>query len=93
MTSNSDAALQGYVRRIEALEAQKTEIAEDIKEIYLEVKKGGIFDPKILRKLIRERKRSAAELAVEAATLAAYRNALGQLADTPLGKAAMEKVT
>jgi uncharacterized protein (UPF0335 family) len=88
MTSNSDTALKGYVDRIERLEAEKAELAGDIKDIYQEVKSNG-FEVKLVRRLIRERKQDAAKRQEEEAILDTYRSALGMLADTPLGNAAI----
>jgi uncharacterized protein (UPF0335 family) len=87
MTNNQ---LQSIVERIEKLEAEKAGISEDIKEVYAEAKGNG-FDPKILRKLVAVRKRFAEDVAAEQALLATYMAALGMLADTPLGQAAIER--
>lgn len=59
---NPEAAkeLQRYVARIEALEQEKAERAEDIKEVYVEVKSKG-FDVKIVRELIKRRKMDPAD--------------------------------
>ena len=47
--------LKSIVERIERLEQEKSEIAEQIKEVFLEAKGNG-FDVKILRKVVRIRK-------------------------------------
>ena len=44
-----------FVERIEKLEAEKTELAADIREVYAEAKGNG-FDTKIMRQVIRLRK-------------------------------------
>ena len=88
MTNNQ---LQTIVERIEKLEDEKALIAEDIKEIYAEAKGNG-FDPKIIKKVISLRKQDAAKRAEEQALLATYMDALGMLATTPLGKAALAAV-
>jgi uncharacterized protein (UPF0335 family) len=82
--------LASIVERIEKLEDEKAMLAEDIKEVYAEAKGNG-FDIKILRKLVAVRKKDAGEVAVEQALLATYMAALGMLADTPLGQAAIER--
>lgn len=82
--------LQWIVERIERLEEDKAAIAEDIKDVYAEAKANG-FDSKIIRKLVAVRKKDAGEVAVEQALLATYMAALGMLADTPLGQAAIER--
>lgn len=84
--SNSNGHLRGLVERIERLEAEKSAIAQDIKEIYIEAKSAG-FDVKAMRALIRERKQDANKAAELAATVELYRAALGDLAATPLGQA------
>jgi uncharacterized protein (UPF0335 family) len=86
MTTNNQ--LQAIVSRIEALEEEKANIAEDIKEVYQEAKGTG-FDPKIIKKIISLRKQDASKRAEEQALLATYMDALGMLADTPLGRAAV----
>lgn len=82
--------LASIVDRIEALEADKAAIADDIKEVYAEAKGNG-FDPKIIRKVVALRKQEANKRAEEKALIELYMNALGDLADTPLGKAALER--
>ena len=82
--------IKAIVERIEKLEEEKEAIAGDIKEVYLEAKSNG-FDPKIIKKIIALRKQDAAKRAEEQALLAVYMDALGMLADTPLGKAAMDR--
>lgn len=89
MTTNNQ--LQAIVSRIEKLEEEKATIAEDIKEVYLEAKGTG-FDPKIIKKIVSLRKQDASKRAEEQALLATYMDALGMLADTPLGKAALDAV-
>ena len=74
MLSDSDRAdqlgqatrekLKQFVARIERLEAEKTELAADIREVYAEVKTFGL-DTKIMRKVISARKKEAAERAEE----------------------------
>lgn len=88
--SNINAQLRGIVERIEKLEDDKAAIAADIKEIYAEAKANG-FDTKILRKVIALRKKEAAERAEEEAMLEVYMNALGMIADLPLGQAALKR--
>lgn len=82
--------LQTIVERIERLEEDKAAIAEDIKGIYTEAKGNG-FDPKILRKVIALRKKAASERDAEQTMIDLYMSALGMLADTPLGQAAIAR--
>lgn len=67
--------VKSFVERIERLAEEKANIAEDIKEVFAEAKSSGL-DTKILRKLIAERKRDAAEREQEEAILDLYRRAL-----------------
>ena len=88
--TNTNNQLQSIVERIEKLEAEKADIADLIKDIYVEAKANG-FDAKILRKVVSLRKKDASERQTEEDLLATYMNALGMLADTPLGKAAISR--
>jgi len=81
--------LESLVQRIERLEEEKAGLAEDIKSIYSEAKSDG-YDPKILKQVIALRKKDASKVAQEKAILATYMEALGMLADLPLGKAALK---
>lgn len=81
--------LKSIVQRIEKLEEERKLLQSDIKDIYTEAKSAG-FDPKVLRMVIASRKKGQAEWEEQQMLLETYMKALGQLADTPLGKAAME---
>lgn len=80
--------IKALVERIEKLEEEKAAIAGDIKEVFLEAKSNG-FDVKILKKVLALRKQEAHQRAEEQALISVYMDALGMLADTPLGRAAM----
>ena len=82
--------LRSLVERIERLEEERKTLAADIKDIYTEAKSAG-FDVKVMRALIAERKKDAAEAEEQRSLLEVYRAALGQLQDTPLADAAMHK--
>ncbi len=82
--------LKTIIERIERLEEEKAGIAGDIKDVYAEAKANG-FDTKIIRKIIGLRKRDYDERMEEEAILELYMQALGMLADTPLGQAAIER--
>lgn len=82
--------LRDIVARIEHLEDEKKAISSDIKEVYAEAKANG-FDTKIIRKVIALRKKEAAQRDEEQSMLEVYMSALGMLADTPLGQAAMQR--
>jgi uncharacterized protein (UPF0335 family) len=88
--TNTNNQLQSIVERIEKLEVEKADIADLIKDVYVEAKSNG-FDVKILRKVIALRKKDASERKTEEELIAVYMSALGMLADTPLGQAAIER--
>ena len=68
--------LRQFIERIERLEAEKKDIAEQQKEVMAEAKSRG-YDTKILRKVIALRKRDADDIAEEEAVLDMYKEALG----------------
>lgn len=82
--------IRSIVERVERLEEEKKALSEDIKEVYAEAKANG-FDTKILRQIVRIRKMDTAERQEQEALLDLYMHALGMLADTPLGEAAVER--
>ncbi len=67
--------LKQYIARIERLEAEKTELAADIREVYSEAKTFG-FDTKILRKTVSLRKIEAHERAEQEALIELYMDAV-----------------
>jgi len=75
-TTGTNGQLKALVERIEREEEQKAEIAEGIKEIYLEAKSGG-YDVKIVRKLIAVRRKDPAARAEETAIMETYLAELG----------------
>ena len=88
-TDSVDAGhLKAFIERIEHLEEEKRTIAEDIKEVYAEAKGTG-YDIKIIRKIVAMRRVDIAKRREEEEILGLYLSALGMLADTPLGDAAM----
>lgn len=68
--------LRAFIERIERLEEDKQAIADDIKEVFAEMKGTG-FDVKAVRQIIRIRKKDQAERQEEEAILDLYMNALG----------------
>ena len=67
--------LKSFVSRIEKLEQDKADIANDIKEIYDEAKATG-FDIKTIKELIKLKKIDSNKLAEQEALLTLYREAL-----------------
>ena len=70
--------LKSIIERIERLEQEKSEIAEQIKEVFAEAKGNG-FDVKILRKVVRIRKQDRAKRLEEEASLDLYLSAMGEI--------------
>ena len=68
--------LRQFIERIERLDAEKKDLAEQQKEVMAEAKGRG-YDTKVLRKVIAIRKRDANDLAEEEAVLEMYKSALG----------------
>ena len=68
--------LRQFVERYERLEAEKSDIADQQKEVMAEAKGRG-YDTKVLRKVIALRKRDKDDIAEEEAVLDMYRQALG----------------
>jgi uncharacterized protein (UPF0335 family) len=68
--------LRAFIERIERLEEEKQTIADDIKDVYAEMKGSG-FDTKAVRTIIRLRKKDQAERQEEEAMLDLYKAALG----------------
>lgn len=68
--------LRQFIERIEQLESEKKDIAEQIKEVMAELKGRG-FDTKAVRTIVSLRKRDADDIAEEEAILEVYKAALG----------------
>ena len=70
--------LKQLISKIEHLENEKKEIAENIKDVYEEAKAQG-FDAKVIRQVVKERKMDKNELDEQETLLAMYKRALGML--------------
>ena len=68
--------LRQFIERIEQLNAEKADIAEQTKDVFSEAKGRG-YDTKVMRKVIALRKRKPDEIAEEEAIIDMYRAALG----------------
>lgn len=68
--------LRQFIERIERLDAEKKDIAEQQKEVMAEAKGRG-YDTKVMRKLVALRKRDTNDIAEEEAVLEMYKEALG----------------
>jgi uncharacterized protein (UPF0335 family) len=70
--------LRSFIERIERLEEQKQEIADDIKDVFGEAKGMG-YDTKAMKTIIRLRKKDENERMEEESILDTYLAALGML--------------
>nr|WP_321359939.1 DUF2312 domain-containing protein [uncultured Hyphomonas sp.] len=77
LTQASREKLRQTVAKIERLEEEKKEVAEQIKEIYAEAKSFG-FDTKALRQVVRLRKIDKADREEQEMMLETYLLALGE---------------
>ena len=68
--------LKQFVERIERLEEEKKALADDIKDVFAELKGRG-FDTKAVRQIVRIRKQDRSERQEEEAILELYMTALG----------------
>lgn len=68
--------LRQFIERIERLDAERKDLAEQQKEVMAEAKGRG-YDTKVMRKLISMRKRDKDDIAEEEAILEMYKEALG----------------
>lgn len=89
-SSISEQRLNVFIQRIERLEEEKKALTSDIKEVYDEAKSAG-FDTKIMRKVVAIRRMDEADRLEQQAIMEVYMKALGMLADTPLGQAALQR--
>lgn len=76
MITETDDRLRLLIERIERLAEEKQGIADDIKDVYFEVKATG-YDAKIVREVIRLRKMSPDDRAEFETVLDLYKSALG----------------
>jgi len=67
--------LRSFIERIENLEEEKSNLQNDIKDVYAEAKSTG-FDTKIMRQIVRLRKMDRDDLAEQDELLDLYRQAV-----------------
>ena len=70
--------LRSIIERIERLEEEKRELAEDVKSIYQEAKSNG-FNANAIRKIVSLRKKDAEKRREEEAILELYMHAIGMI--------------
>ena len=68
--------LRPFIDRLERLDQEKKDLAEQSKEVMAEAKGRG-YDTKVIRKVIALRKREPDDIAEEEAVLEMYKEALG----------------
>ena len=78
-----------FIERVERLEEEIRALQADRTAVYAEAKAAG-FDPKIMRKVVAERRMKTQDRLEQEAMLDTYRHELGMLADMPLGAAALK---
>ena len=70
--------LRQFVERLERLDTEKKDLADQMKEVMAEAKGRG-YDTKVIRKLVALRKRDKDDIAEEEAVLEMYKEALGMV--------------
>lgn len=82
----SDARLKSFIERVERLNDDKKNIADDIKEVFQEAADAG-YDTAIIRSIIKARKMTDEQREERMHMLEVYMRGIGMLAGTPLGDA------
>lgn len=78
LNGTAQGQLKSIIERVERLEVEKAEIAEQVKEVLSEAKGNG-FDVKIIRKVIARRKLDRAKAQEEDAIMDLYLSAIGEI--------------
>ena len=73
--SISGEKLRNFITRVERLEEDKSNVANDIREVYAEAKAHG-FEPKIMRKVVQLRKIDSQKLQEQESLLELYKSVL-----------------
>ncbi|MBN9412409.1 MAG: DUF2312 domain-containing protein [Candidatus Paracaedimonas acanthamoebae] len=74
----SGAHLKQFIERVERLEEDKANLANDIREVFAEAKSNG-FDTKIMRQVLKIRKMDHDERSEQEEILTLYLHALGMV--------------
>lgn len=95
MTTNTGGVaagqLKAFIERLERLQSEKQDVADQMKDVMAEAKSEG-FDVKTIREVLKIRRMKAQERAEREELLELYLHALGDLRDTPLGQAAIDRI-
>lgn len=87
MKSEIVAALKSYLERVERLEDERGDLADDIRLVYAEAKAEG-FAPKAIRAMVKRRRaKDPQKLDDDETVLETYMHAVGMLPDNPLAAA------
>jgi uncharacterized protein (UPF0335 family) len=70
--------LRSIIERIERLEEEKKTITDDVRDVYVEAKGGG-WDVKAIRTIVRMRKQDANERQEQETILETYMHAMGMI--------------
>jgi uncharacterized protein (UPF0335 family) len=70
--------LRAFVERLERLDSEKKDLADQSKEVFAEIKSRG-YDTKVVRKIIAVRKLDPADVSEQDAVFQLYSEALGML--------------
>ncbi|MEH0194548.1 GapR family DNA-binding domain-containing protein [Caulobacter sp. CCNWLY153] len=84
--------LEAVIADIEDLEAEKAQIDEQIRERKKQAKQDG-FSLKMINRVLKRRKMTEEQRSEEDALLQIYEGALGMLGGTPLGEAALRRLS
>lgn len=80
----AQARVRSFIQRIESLEGEKKDLADNIKEVYEEAQGEG-YSPKAIKEIVRIRKMDRADRQELAALVGVYAEALADFGETPLG--------
>lgn len=86
MKTETAAELKSYLERVERLEEERKEMADEIRAVYAEAKARG-FEPKAIREMVKRRRKDPAELAEDDTLLETYMHACGMISENPLAAA------
>lgn len=74
--------LRSYIERVERLELERRELAEDVADVYKEAKGNG-FDVATIRKIVQLRRKEAPDLEEMFGLLGVYMSAIGMQLTLP----------
>lgn len=90
LTADQKRQLAAYIGEFEVSQREIDSAREDQKTVMGSAKEAG-FDTKAMRTVLKQRRADRKVLEKHLATVDVYKHALGELADLPLGQAAINK--